>query len=96
MSGKGKTFFPCFRERRISLAWGSAVQGPVGLHVRLWFKWQDQGGDNCLGYRPERMENPTPLFPRLPQLSGQAFRPGGKGTARAPVPSEEQLRTPRT
>lgn len=41
--------------------------------------WQDEDEDNCLAYRPERMENPTPLFPRVPQLCARLSDQEAKG-----------------
>lgn len=71
------------------------MQGAAGLHVRLWFVCQDQDEDNSPGYRGERMENPTPLFPRVPQLFAKLLDQETKGQPGAPVTSEQQLRTAR-
>lgn len=71
------------------------MQGTAGLHVRLWLEWQDQDGDNCLGYRPGRMESPTPLLARVPELCARLSDQEEKGQPGAPEPSEQQLRTAR-
>lgn len=71
------------------------MQGAAGLHFRLWFVWQDQAEDSCLAYRPERMENPIPLFPRIPQPCARLSDQEAKGQPGTQVPSEQQLRTAR-